>query len=103
MGAIVDDIGCYRTVAETEDPTGAAARLLEGGADWVLFTSGSTVENFRARFDLPALKKQFPNLKLASIGPETSKTLATLGLQPTLEAKQHTTDGLVEALLQTKR
>src|SRR5437016_5958038 len=35
LGAIVDDIGCYRTVPETEDPMGTAAKLLEGGADWV--------------------------------------------------------------------
>ena len=46
MGAIVDDVACYKTVPETEDVTGAAARLLEAGADWITFTSGSTVENF---------------------------------------------------------
>jgi uroporphyrinogen III methyltransferase/synthase len=99
LGAIVDDVACYRTVAETEDPTGAAARLMEAGADWSTFTSASTVEHFHARFDLPALKKKFPNLKLASIGPETSKALAALSLQPDLEAKQHTTDGLAQALV----
>jgi len=85
-------------VPETEDATGAAARLLESGADWVAFTSGSTVENFHARFDLPALMGKFPQLKAAAIGPETSKALAALGLKPALEAKQHTLDGLVEAL-----
>src|SRR4029077_16655176 len=44
MGAIVDDIGVYKTVAETEDFFGAAENFLEHGADWVTFTSGSTVE-----------------------------------------------------------
>jgi len=99
MGAIVDDIPVYRTVAATEDRTGAAARLLESGADWVMFTSSSTVEHFHARFDLPELLKKFPNLKLASIGPETSQTLRDLKLEPTLEAKEHTTDGLIASLL----
>ena len=56
-GAIVDDIACYQTVPETEDVTGVAARLLEEGADWITFTSSSTVENFHARFDLPSLLK----------------------------------------------
>jgi uroporphyrinogen III methyltransferase/synthase len=102
MGAIVDDIAIYKTVAETEDRTGAAARLLEEGADWVTFTSSSTVEHFHARFDLPKLVKQFPQLKLASIGPETSKAIAALGLKPALEAKEHTTDGLIAALLKAK-
>ena len=99
LGAIVDDIAVYRTVAETEDPTGAADRLLETGADWVTFTSSSTVEHFHTRFDLPKLQKKFPQLKLASIGPETSKTIRALGLEPAIEAKSHTTDGLIAALL----
>jgi uroporphyrinogen III methyltransferase/synthase len=99
LGAIVDDIAIYKTVAETKDPAGAGATLLESGADWITFTSGSTVEHFHARFDLPKLLKKFPQTKLASIGPETSKTIRSLGLEPALEAKAHTTDGLIAALL----
>ncbi len=99
LGAIVDDIAIYRTVAETEDPAEAGKTLLNGGADWITFTSGSTVEHFHARFDLPKLLKKFPQLKLASIGPETSKAIRALGLEPALEAKEHTTDGLISALL----
>src|SRR6267142_959711 len=48
LGAIVDDIACYRTVPETNDPAGAAAKLQDNGADWITFTSGSTVEHFLA-------------------------------------------------------
>jgi uroporphyrinogen III methyltransferase/synthase len=99
LGAIVDDIACYRTVPETGDATGSGARLLESGADWVLFTSGSTVENFHTRFDLPALVAKHPGLKLASIGPETSKALGQLDLKPNVEARQHTLDGLIKAIL----
>jgi len=99
MGAIVDDVPFYKTVPETEDVNGAAARLREGGADWITFTSSSTVENFHARFDLPKLLKQFPKIRLASIGPETTKALRALGLAPRIEAPTHTIDGLVEALV----
>jgi uroporphyrinogen III methyltransferase/synthase len=102
LGAIVDDIAIYKTVAETEDPAGAGARLLAEGADWVTFTSSSTVEHFHARFDLPKLVKKFPQLKIASIGPETSKTIRALKLEPAFEAKEHTTDGLIAALLKAK-
>ena len=98
LGGIVDDVACYRTVPETEDINGAAAKLVEEGADWVTFTSASTVENFHARFDLPSLLKKFPSLKTLSIGPETSKALAALGLGPTVEAKPHNLDGMVKAL-----
>jgi uroporphyrinogen III methyltransferase/synthase len=94
----VDDVACYKTVPETDDVNEAAARLLETGADWITFTSSSTVDNFHARFDLPALLKKFPALQLASIGPETTKALAALDLKPALEAKPHTIEGLVKTL-----
>jgi len=97
-GAIVDAIACYQTVPETEDLAGAAGKMLADGADWISFTSSSTVENFHARFDLPALLKQFPQTRTASIGPETSKTLAALGITPSVEATPHTIGGLVKAL-----
>jgi uroporphyrinogen III methyltransferase/synthase len=102
-GAIVDDIAIYKTIPETEDLTGAGERLLDDGADWVTFTSSSTVEHFHTRFDLPKLVKKFPNLKLASIGPETTKAITALGLKPALEAKDHTTDGLIAALLKAAK
>ena len=101
LGAIVDDIAVYKTVAETEDPAGAGQSLLESGADWVTFTSSSTVEHFHARFELPKLQKKFPQLKLASIGPETSKAIRALASEPAIEAREHTTDGLIAALLKT--
>jgi len=98
LGAIVDDVPCYRTVAETEDTGGAAGRLTEEGADWITFTSGSTVTHFHERFDLPALLARHPRMRVASIGPETSKVLNTLGLKPNVEARVHTMDGLVDAV-----
>jgi uroporphyrinogen III methyltransferase / synthase len=98
MGAIVDDVACYRTAPETEDRNGSAARLLENGADWITFTSSSTVENFHARFNLPDLLKKFPTIRLASIGPETTKAINALGLSPSVEAKPHNIDGLLKAI-----
>ncbi|MBM3877369.1 MAG: uroporphyrinogen-III C-methyltransferase [Verrucomicrobia bacterium] len=98
LGAIVDDVACYKTVPETDDLTGATAKLLEAGADWITFASSSAVENFHARFNLPELLKTFPQTRTASIGPETTKALAALGLKPAVEAKQHTIEGLVKAI-----
>jgi uroporphyrinogen III methyltransferase / synthase len=103
LGAIVDDIAIYKTVPEAEDRADAGGRLLESGADWVTFTSSSTVEHFHARFDLPKLLKKFPRMKIASIGPETSKTIRALKLEPTIEAKEPTTDGLISELLRAAK
>jgi uroporphyrinogen III methyltransferase/synthase len=98
-GAIVDDVACYQTLPETEDVSGLGARLVAEGADWLTFTSGSTVQHFHNRFDLPGLLKRFPALRTASIGPETSKALSALGLAPTVEAQPHTMDAMVEGIV----
>lgn len=99
QGAIVDDIAVYRTAPEMDDRNGAAGRLVEEGADWITFTSASTVENFHKRFPLPELLAKFPQLRAAAIGPETSKALETLGVAPAVEARPHTIDGLVASVL----
>ncbi len=101
-GAIVDDVPCYRTVPETEDPSGNAERLIEDGADWITFTSSSTAENFHARFNLPELKKRFPKVRIASIGPETSKALQKIGTAPDVEATEHNIAGLVRVIQEKK-
>ena len=99
QGAIVDDIAFYKTVPESEDRNGAVEAFEEGGANWITFASSSAVKNFDARFGLKNICKENPELKLASIGPETTKALLELNLSPTVEAKDHTINGLSHALL----
>ncbi len=98
LGAIVDDVACYQTLPETGDPEGRGEALQRTGADWLLFTSGSTVEHFHARFNLPELLRKFPGLRTASIGPETSLALQALSLAPSVEAREHTVPGLLRAM-----
>ncbi len=98
LGALVDDVACYRTVPETEDLQETAAQLIQSGADWLTFTSGSTVEHFHARFDLPGLLASFPSMKIASMGPETTRALSALAVKPAVEATAHTLDGLIGAV-----
>ena len=42
-------------------------------------------------------------IKIASIGPITSRTLRELEIEPTVEAKNYTVDGLVEAIRDASR
>jgi uroporphyrinogen III methyltransferase/synthase len=94
LGAIVDECIAYRTVPETEDPTGAKAMLAEEGADLITFTSGSTVDHFFA------LGLDWPEACVAgSIGPVTSSTLRKHGMPPAFEANPHDIPGLVKAIL----
>ncbi|HEX8312783.1 MAG TPA: uroporphyrinogen-III C-methyltransferase [Chthoniobacteraceae bacterium] len=93
LGAIVDEAIAYRTMPETEDLSGALARFKEEGADLITFTSSSTVENFLGlKLPLPA------GLKMASIGPVTSKTMRDNGLKVDVEAKQYDIPGLMASI-----
>jgi uroporphyrinogen III methyltransferase / synthase len=92
-GAIVDEAFAYRTVPETRDTSGAQRQLAQGGADLITFTSSSTVENFLA-LGLPWPKA----MRIASIGPITSKTVRDHGLEVDVEARRHDVDGLVQAI-----
>ena len=94
LGAIVDECIAYRTVPETEDPTGARKRFEEEGADLVTFTSSSTVDHFfNLGLDWPE------DCVAGSIGPVTSETLKKKGLKPAFEAPKHDIPGLVDAIV----
>src|SRR5438270_1744650 len=93
MGAIVDEALAYRTVPETRDTSGARRQLAQNGADLITFTSSSTVENLLA-LGLPWPK----GMRIASIGPITSKTVRDHGLTADVEARRHDIDGLTQAI-----
>jgi uroporphyrinogen III methyltransferase / synthase len=93
-GAAVDVLALYETVAEPLDADTAAAAA---SADYVTFTSASTVRSFLAAAG------SLDGPRIASIGPATSAALRDAGLEPAIEADPHTPDGLVAALLADAR
>jgi uroporphyrinogen III methyltransferase / synthase len=73
------------------------AEAIEGAqaADYVTFTSSSTVRNLTE-----ALGERFPkDARIVSIGPVTSEAAQAAGLEVDVEAARHDIDGLVTALL----
>jgi uroporphyrinogen III methyltransferase / synthase len=89
-GVEVQIVALYRTVAEPLDRATVESAL---GADFVTFTSASSVRHFlgAAGGEVAA--------RAVSIGPATSEELRAHGIEPAVEAATHTPDGLVEALL----
>jgi uroporphyrinogen III methyltransferase/synthase len=98
LGGIVDDLDAYATVPETDDRTGHRALLLKEGADFLTFTSSSTVTNFCALVDAPGLLKRFPGIKVVSIGPQTTKAAKELNVPVAMEAGTHTIAGMVNEI-----
>jgi uroporphyrinogen III methyltransferase/synthase len=91
-GAKVDVVGLYETVIEQPDPEAIDAAL---EADYVTFTSSSTVRNF-----VEVVGARVPaHARFASIGPVTSEAARDAGLDVQVEAERHDIDGLVEALV----
>ena len=91
-GAEVDVVALYETVREEPDEEALAAAA---DADYVTFTSSSTVTNL-----VEALGDRFPSdARVVSIGPVTSETARAAGLQVDVEAERHDVDGLLAALL----
>ncbi len=93
-GIEVDVLELYETVAEAPP----AAVLEEAlGADYITFTSASTVRFFLEAAGATA--RLSPRARLVSIGPVTSAALREAGLEPHVEAARHDVDGVLEVLL----
>ena len=67
------------------------------GADYITFTSSSTVRYFLEAAGGPGAISA--HSRLVSIGPVTSATMREAGIEPHLEAERHDVDGVIAALL----
>jgi uroporphyrinogen III methyltransferase/synthase len=90
-------------IYEAAPPPGAAGALTAlfatGGVDLVTFTSSSTVANFAAALGPEGLAKVRP-AGVACIGPVTADTARKLGLRVDIVARDYTTRGLADAIVE---
>jgi uroporphyrinogen-III synthase len=94
-GARVDDVVAYRTL--TVPPKESALVELRKGVHAVTFTSPSTVRGFAEAG--PGWRDLVDGVIIATIGPSTSAAAREAGLEVHIEAVEHTTQGLVTALV----
>jgi uroporphyrinogen III methyltransferase/synthase len=100
-GAIVEDVGVYTVAAANEKPTEIIGKIKSGEIDWLTFTSPSTVKGFFAHVRSDLISAH--GVKVASIGPVTTEQLKKLNVNVSAQAKTHTIDGLIDALIEESK
>jgi uroporphyrinogen III methyltransferase/synthase len=96
-GAEVDVLALYETLAEPLTPQ---ALLRASDADYITFTSSSTVRFFlEAASSAGGAGSVSTATRIVSIGPVTSETLREHGLEPHVEAQRHDIEGIIAAVL----
>lgn len=97
LGAGVNVVPAYRTIAGDTNGQELAAKLEQGEIELITFTSSSTVTNL-----LDLLGKNGAQLiakaKVACIGPITADTCIEHGIKPTVIAEEYTIRGLIEVI-----
>jgi uroporphyrinogen III methyltransferase/synthase len=99
-GAVVEILPVYQAVCPV--PAGPALLRLFGaeGVDLVTFTSSSTVANFVRAFPEDKLPAMLGDAEIACMGPVTADTARKLGLRVDIVAREYTTHGLVQAIVE---
>ena len=102
-GAAVTEVAAYESSCPKDIPQKTVDALKSGKIDIIAFTSGKTVINTVSLF-----KKYFgdnwfkliENVKLVSIGPQTTIRCKNLIRKPDKEANPHDLEGLLKACLE---
>ncbi len=97
-GATVDNIVAYLVCPTNELPKDVVHAIEAGEVDWLTFTSAATARNFLSLAADAGLTERLAGVKVAAIGPVTTKAVVELGLNVTVEADPHTIAGLARAI-----
>jgi len=98
-GAEAVHVTAYETHCPTKEIRSELSAALAQNPQILTFTSSSTVTHLFAAADPKDLKRLLKEARIVSIGPITSATLKRHGIEAHREAKVHTAQGLVDAII----
>ncbi len=101
-GAHCDDRAVYRTIAPADLPDAFWAAYEAGRIGWITLTSPSAFVNLLERLGGDRTE-QLRAIKLASIGPVTTRAIRERGFEVTVEADPHDVAGMVAAIVREVR
>ena len=100
LGATVDVIPVYRTIAPAVDVVSLTQQFHNGEVAAVTFTSSSTVRNFVELLGgLDVVRPLLARVVIACIGPITARTAEEHGLTVTIMPAENTVPALAEAIV----
>jgi len=100
-GAQVRDVSIYTAVPQQGDAASLEEQIRLGQIHWLTFASPSSVRSFFEQVRSEVVNAG--SAKVASIGPVTSRDLVKLGVRIDVEATEHTTDGMLDAIENAER
>ena len=97
-GANVDDISIYTAVMQKGESASLEEKIRNNEIDWLTFASPSAVRGFFESFSVDIINSS--RIRVASVGPVTSKELERMVVKIDVTASEHTFDGLLDAIEQ---
>jgi len=95
--AEVEQVVVYRSLDTQQADPEVSAALADGNIDWITVTSSAIARSLVQLFG-----DDLTQAKLAAISPLTADILAGAGYRPAVVASQYTTEGLLEAILNSE-
>ena len=103
LGVVVDIVEAYQNVLPEVSSEELVALINNNPADYVIFTSPSTVNNLAVLLDSDQLSTYLPKTRVACIGPVTAKAAEQCGLDIHFLPDEHTAPAIVELLINDNR
>ncbi len=102
--AKVEQIAVYSQVDAVEPGSESLEALRQGQMDAITLTSSNIARSFVHALDADSFERlRSGSVQLVSISPVTSAAIRELGLPVAAEAREYTTEGMVQALLAQAR
>jgi hydroxymethylbilane synthase len=99
IGVYVEVVEAYQTVTPAAKGENVARLLRDADADYIVFTSPSTVANLAAILETDHLATHLANTRVACIGPVTAEAARSHGLTAHIQPEEHTGKAVVTAIV----
>jgi hydroxymethylbilane synthase len=99
IGVYVEVVEAYQTVMPAAKSENVGRLFRSAVADYIIFTSPSTVANLAAILETDYLRPHLVNARVACIGPVTADAARSHGLTVHIQPEEHTGQAIVTAIV----